>query len=255
MTINNSIETYKILNVPIHSTDLKNTEVILKSILQSQNPPQLITTFNLDFLRITTIDNEFSEISNKSKLNFPDGYGIISIIKKKYNKKVARITGNDIFRILISIVKKLDKKIAIIGGTKDVSKRTEQKLINQYKIPPENLLCISPEYEFEENDFLNAKVIEEVANFKPDVVCASLGCPRQEKWLYKNMHTFGSKVNIGIGATLDFFTGTKKRSPIFLQNLGLEWFWRLMTEPKRLFKRYILLDLPFWIKIYFLQKH
>ena len=65
------------------------------------------------------------------------------------------------------------------------------------------------------------------------------------------MESLGSTINVGIGATLDFFTNTKKRSPLFLQNLGFEWLWRLVNEPSRLFKRYIIYDLPFFLKIYF----
>jgi exopolysaccharide biosynthesis WecB/TagA/CpsF family protein len=65
------------------------------------------------------------------------------------------------------------------------------------------------------------------------------------------MNSFGSKLNIGIGATLDFFTDEKKRSPTFLQSIGLEWIWRLFNEPVRLFNRYIINDLPFYIKTYF----
>jgi len=249
MLLDETIKKYPILDVTIHSTGLKNLESKLEQLLVDNHQPKLITTFNLDFLRLTTIDNEFKYICKNSLFNLPDGYGIVNIIKKKYNEKVTRITGTDIYLMLINLSKKLNKKTAIIGAENHVSKKVEEILINQHKIKPANLLCISPEYKFEENVEINKKVINTVKEFKPDIVFAALGCPRQEKWLYQNMNTFGSKINIGIGATLDFFTNEKKRSPDILQTLGLEWLWRLVHEPKRLFKRYIIQDLPFFIKM------
>jgi len=247
----NFIKTYQILGIDIHSTNLQNVKTVLESVLNSNSTPNLITTFNLDFLRITTIDPEFKNICTESLYNFPDGYGIVSIIKKKYKEKINRITGTDIFLTLIKLAKEHNKKIAIIGGSESVSQLTEQLLINQYYILSNNLLCISPEYLFEQNKNTNSSIVKKVKEFQPDIVFAALGCPRQEKWLFNNMNIFGSKINVGIGATLDFFTGKKRRSPVFLQKIGLEWLWRLMNEPIRLFERYILKDLPFFLKIIF----
>lgn len=245
---------YPLFNITISTTTIRELEENLINILNNNSDSNLIVTFNLDFLRFTTFDSKFFEICKNSYLNLPDGYGITKLIKKKYNEKINRITGNDIFPLLLKIAKTNNNKIAIIGGTKLVSKKTEQLLLNQYKFQSQNLLCISPKYKFEKDKKLNEKIIDIITLFQPDIVLAALGCPRQEKWLFENMNTFESKINIGIGATLDFFTGAKKRSPVFLQNLGLEWLWRLLQEPKRLFNRYILKDLPFFLKIYFSKK-
>ena len=141
---------YKIFNIIISSTFLSELETLLGNILNSSSEPNLIVTLNLDFLRIATIDNKFYEICKSSYLNLPDGYGIINLIKKKYNQKIERITGNDIFPLLLKIAKINEQKIAIIGGSKKVSNKTEQLLLNQYKFQPKNLLCISPKYKFEE---------------------------------------------------------------------------------------------------------
>ncbi len=248
------MQKFFINNIPIHSTTIEEIKSIFNNSFTSKNTPFLITTFNLDFLRITTIDKTFNNICKNSKYNLPDGIGITYLIKKKYNKKIKRITGNDIFPILLDIAKDKNLKIAIIGGAESVSQKAEQIITNQYKIQTENLLCIAPKYKFEEDAIINNKVIEKIKKFQPDIVFAALGCPRQEKWLYENMTNFGTKINIGIGATLDFFTKAKKRSPVFLQSLGLEWLWRLLNEPSRLFKRYIIQDLPFFLKIYFSKK-
>ena len=246
---------YRILNSTIHSSNIKKIRIILEKRLNKKNEPRLITTFNLDFLRLTDCDLEFNEICNNSLYNLPDGFGITSLIRLKYGESINRITGNDIFPLLLDIANKNEYKIAIVGGSTEVSKKVEQKILENFNFKKDRLLCISPSNNFEQNNNENATIIAKVSAFKPNILFAALGCPRQEKWLYKNMNLFGSQVNIGIGATLDYYSGKKKRSPRIMQEIGLEWLWRLINEPTRLFSRYIFKDIPFIIKTILLRKY
>ncbi len=245
----NKNKTYNICNIEILSTTLPELESSFKEILNSGNKSYLITTFNLDFLRNTTIDEQFYHICKNSFFNLPDGFGITHLIKRKYKIEISRITGNDIFPLLISLAKTTNKKVAIIGGTEKVSKLTEEKIIQEYNFLSKDILCLSPPYKFENDKNTSKIIVDSISNFNPDILFAALGSPRQEKWLSNNMRVFNSKINIGIGATLDFFVAEKKRSPVILQQIGLEWLWRLLAEPKRLSKRYLINDLPFFIKL------
>ena len=242
------MKSFNLNGISIHSFSSEELEQSIFSILSSDKEPQIITTFNLDFFRIAEKNIEFLKICKNSLWNLPDGSGITFLIKSKYKNKINRITGNDIFLILIELAKKHNYKVAIIGGKQEVLKMVEEKIKREFEDNDKNLLCISPEYLFEENDNSNREIIDLIADFKPKIIFAALGCPRQEIWLYKNMGQFASTINIGIGAVLDYYSGYKKRSPLFLQDLGLEWLWRLTQEPKRLFKRYILWDFPFFIR-------
>ncbi len=233
----------------LSSATLKNIFTIIENYLKTSKKPSIITTFNLDFLRIANKDIGFKKICSESTLNLPDGFGITSLIWIKYKKKIDRITGNDIFPIILELAKLNNLRVAIVGGSNEVSDKTKNRILNETKFNSENLLCLSPPYKFEEDHQKNEEIINEIEKFKPNIVFAALGCPRQEKWLYNNMNRFNSKINIGIGATLDFYSGVKKRSPKFLQRIGLEWLWRLVQEPIRLFERYIIYDLPFYIKM------
>lgn len=234
----------------IHINSFTKSELLnqLVKILRDKNSNELITTFNLNFLNISIYNNEFKETCKQSKFNLADGHGITLLIWLKYKRRIERITGNDIFPILLKLASDNNLRIAIIGGWPKVSKKLDEIIKMKYSINPENLLLLAPKYKFEYQDDLNKKVIERIKMFKPDILVASLGCPRQEIWLQQNKNEFGSKVNVGIGATIDYFTGFKKRSPLFLQKLGLEWFWRLINEPIRLFKRYVVHNIPFFLK-------
>jgi N-acetylglucosaminyldiphosphoundecaprenol N-acetyl-beta-D-mannosaminyltransferase len=254
ININSSIEKfrmqkYRICNINITSISHYELKNLLEEIINNSIIPQLIVPFNLDCLRIISKDGNFKKICMNSFLNLPDGVGVTTLIKRKYNKNIKRITGNDIFPLLLNIAKTNNLKVAIVGGTDKTSKKVEQRILKEFSFAKRNLLIISPPLYFDFYEHENQKVITTILSFKPDIVFAALGCPRQEKWLYKHMRIFNSKLNIGIGATLDFFAGTKKRSPVFFQRIGLEWTWRLFNEPIRLFKRYIIKDLPFYLKI------
>lgn len=242
------MQKYLLNNIKISVLSIEELIFHLEKYLNTESSNEIITTFNLDFLRISEYDEQFREICKNSILNLPDGIGITSLLKLKYKVHVKRITGNDIFPIILYLAKKLNLKVAIVGGSELTSKKVNEKIINEINISKDNLLCLSPEQNFEFNKEKNNKVVTMVTEFKPDIVFAALGCPRQEKWLHKYISNFGSKLNVGIGATLDFYSGEKKRSPEIIQRIGLEWLWRLFQEPKRLFSRYVINDIPFYSK-------
>ena len=208
----------------------------------------LLITFNLDFLRISYENEKFKEVCKNAKLVLADGIGVTLLLKLKYGKSITRITGNDIFKLLLEIANDKKLKLALVGSSQkslDMLRTKLQKIFTNIL-----LITISPPLLFETQETDKNEVIDELKSFKPDILIAALGCPRQELWLAENMKTINATINVGVGAALDFYSGIKKRAPVFLQKIGLEWLWRLVNEPKRLFRRYVINDLPFFIKQY-----
>ena len=243
------MEVFTINNIRINSlgqTELKN---VLRKVLSEENNPQIIITLNLDFLRIAGKNTDFLHVCNNSLWNLPDGSGVTTLLTIKYSQRVERITGNDLFPMLLDIADQQLYKVALLGSSDIVLSKVKNLISKKYQKIAENLLCISPPLNFEKDPELNFKIVNDVMDFKPDIVFAALGCPRQELWLWENMNKFGSKINVGVGAVFDFYSGVKKRSPVFFQKIHTEWLWRLLNEPGRLFKRYIILDLPFFVKV------
>ena len=151
------------------------------------------------------------------------------------------------FVILLELANEFNLNVALIGSTPNTLGKLTDKIISNY---PELNICsaISPPLGFEKRPTYDKEIIGELKKSKPGILLLALGSPRQEIWLDENKEAIGAKeFNMGVGAVFDFYTGTKKRSPDFMQKLGLEWFWRLLNEPIRLFRRYIVNDLPFFI--------
>ena len=242
------MEEFNLNTIRINSFTKNELEKALLVVLKGVNNPQIIITLNLDFLRIAESNTDFLHVCNNSLWNLPDGKGITLLLRTKYSKKVRRITGNDLFPMLLEIADEQQYRVALIGSSEKVLTKIKDLILKKHQRITDKLLCISPSIYFEKDPELNSKIINDVIDFKPDIVFAALGCPRQELWLWENMVKFNSKINVGVGATFDYYSGKKKRSPEIFQKLGLEWTWRLFNEPGRLFRRYIINDIPFFIK-------
>ena len=103
---------------------------------------------------------------------------------------------------------------------------------------------------FEKNTQENQKSVEAVRAASPDILLVGLGAPKQEKWIYQNSRALGVPVSIGVGVTFEFIANMVSRAPKWMQVSGLEWFWRLIMEPKRLWKRYRLDDPKFFALVW-----
>ena len=126
--------------------------------------------------------------------------------------------------------------------TDGVAEKAAEKLMQQF----DGLNIVgtySPSYGFENNQDEINHIIELINNCKPDILAVGLGAPKQEKFIYKYKEKLKVPVSLAIGASIDFEAGNIKRAPIWMQKNGLEWFYRLCMEPKRMFRRYLIDDI------------
>lgn len=130
---------------------------------------------------------------------------------------------------------------------KELQKKTAENLEKKYK--GLNVVgTYSPPYGFEKNSFELQKINDIIKNSNPDILIVGLGCPKQEYFMYDNCDLLNVPVSLGLGASLDFEAGNVKRAPRWMSNCGLEWLYRLIQDPKRLIKRYLVDDIRiFWL--------
>jgi N-acetylglucosaminyldiphosphoundecaprenol N-acetyl-beta-D-mannosaminyltransferase len=233
--------------IQIRSTDLTELRSYLHNSIVNSGKSQIIVTFNLEFYRNALLNKDFYSVCQKADLVIPDGISIIHFLKLKYNKRLIRITGNDLFILILSICNEIPLKIAFVGSSAKVIEKLKNKIHFDY--PACKIVsALSPSFHFENNVHENDIVLQKLIDSKPDVLFLALGNPRQELWLDKYKEQIGSKINVGVGATFDFYTGYKRRSPRLFQKLALEWAWRVFQEPGRLSKRYLIQGIPFYIR-------
>jgi N-acetylglucosaminyldiphosphoundecaprenol N-acetyl-beta-D-mannosaminyltransferase len=182
--------------------------------------------------------SELRQIYNASGLTTPDGMAIVWLLKWQGFHKVERVYGPDLLQAVCQQSLTNGYSHYFYGGDVGVAERLSQKLVQKY-----NGLRIvgleSPpfrELTFEEDQ----AAVERIFAAKPDIVWIGIGSPRQERWMVDHIKRVGAPVMIGIGAAFDFVSGNKPQAPLWMQRNGLEWFFRLINEPERLWRRYLL---------------
>ena len=180
----------------------------------------------------------FRDIYSNADLVFVDGMPLIWISKIFKKPIKEKISGSDLFPELCKLANEKGYTMFLFGAKEGVAKKAAENLQKKYT----NLKIVgthSPSYGFEKNDEEVEQVIRIINDANPDILVVGLGAPKQEKFIYKYKDRLDVRISFGLGATIDFEAGNIKRAPKWMQRIGLEWFYRLCQEPKRLFKRYI----------------
>ena len=192
-------------------------------------------------------NQRYAQIINKANLVLPDGKPI-AIVNSWLNKKSQeRISGMDFLESLLH--QSHPVRLFIYGSTEEVIAAFRRRVENKH--PHINIAGhICPPF----RALTNEEAEQDTASINaanPDIVLVALGCPKQEKWMAKHTKNINA-VLLGIGAALEVSSGRRKRAPLWMQQASLEWLFRLVQEPRRLFKRYLVTNTFF---MYLLVKH
>jgi N-acetylglucosaminyldiphosphoundecaprenol N-acetyl-beta-D-mannosaminyltransferase len=230
----------RILNLEI-STKSENQlldEILLKV---EQNEKYLIHHVNPHILLLSQKNKKLEEALNKFSELFYDGIGIFLASKFLYGKNGIknRMTGTDFYPKLLSMASQNHLKLFLLGGTNEATKKIE-KIISK-KFPGISLV-----ENFSRETGITPGLIKSI---NTDILFVGLGSPKQEIWCADNFEIINSKLIICVGSGIDYLSGVYKRAPRFFQVIGMEWLWRLIYDPKRLAKRYLLGNFIYIFKI------
>jgi len=182
-------------------------------------------------------DDIFRRAYDRASLVVADGLPLLWTARWCGQPLKERVAGSDLFYHICRLAAEKKKRLFILGGTETINQKAGKKL--QLMLPDIKLTFYSPPFGFEKNLSENDKIIRMIREFETEVLLVCVGTPKSEKWLYQNIDRLSFNMAASLGASLEFFLGVKKRSPLWIQKVGLEWFWRLIHEPRRLWKRYL----------------
>ncbi|MEG1564609.1 MAG: WecB/TagA/CpsF family glycosyltransferase [Bacteroides sp.] len=204
----------------------------------------LINTINAHSYNTAQKDPVFQEALLKGGALIPDGASMVLAMRWLKGGKIERTAGWDLF--LYEMVR-LNKKGGIcffLGSNEKTLHQIEEKCATVY--PRIKVKYYSPPYKAEFSEKENKEMIATINAAHPDLLWIGMTAPKQEKWTYKHLEELKVNGHIGtIGAVFDFFAGTVKRAPLWWQHHGLEWLYRLLKEPKRMWKRYLIGNILF----------
>lgn len=191
---------------------------------------------NVHMCMETYDDLNLLEVVNQADLVVPDGRPLVWALRRLGHECVSQVRGSDLFIILCKEADKQGIPIGFYGGTNHILRD-----INTYlniKFPALQIVAsISPPFRNlsdEEDD----EYVKEINESGARILLVGLGCPKQESWMAAHKNRINC-VMIGVGAAFDFISGRKKSAPRLMQQCGIEWLYRLVNEPLRLWKRYV----------------
>ena len=195
-------------------------------------------------------NENFRKMVNSADLFVPDGISWVWRIRNRGFDIKKRVSGADLMTEFFKVASKEGFSSYFYGDTEDTLQALNKKLLTDFlnlKIagsysPPFRKLT-------EKED---AEIIEKINQAKPDVLWVALGLPKQEKWIFEHREKLNVPVVIGVGAAFKFLSGKIKRAPKWIGDMGFEWLWRLLHEPKITWKR-VFLDGPFFIWLIMLE--
>lgn len=177
-----------------------------------------------------------------------DGMPLVWELRRQGFEEAERVSGPDLMIELCDRAQAEGVLIYFYGGSPSVVKKLEEKLIVRF--PDLKIAGIESPPMLPNKPEVDDGVVDKIKASGAGIIFVGLGCPKQELW----MHAYSPHIPavlIGVGAAFDFFAGTVKRAPLWMQKSGLEWFYRLCSEPRRLWKRYLVTNSLFvwyWLK-------
>ena len=202
---------------------------------------KLINTINAHSYNTAQKDKLFAEALMNGDYLIPDGASIVKACRwiKAKSRPTERVAGWDLFEYEMKGLNKEGGRCMFMGSSTYVLERIVERARIIY--PNIEVVTYSPPYKptFTQED--DAQIIHAINEANPDLLWIGMTAPKQEKWAYEHWHELNIHCHVGtIGAVFDFFAGTYKRAPKWWQNHSLEWLYRLIKEPRRMWRRYII---------------
>lgn len=201
----------------------------------------LINTINAHSYNTAQKDALFAEALKNGDYLIPDGASIVKACRwiGAKSQPTERIAGWDLFETEMERLNKRGGRCMFMGSSEKVLQKIRERAATDY--PSIEVVTYSPPYKPEFSTEENAAIVQAINAANPDLLWIGMTAPKQEKWTYVHWDELNIHCHVGtIGAVFDFYAGTARRAPQWWQKHSLEWLYRLISEPRRMWRRYII---------------
>jgi len=234
-----------LFGIPFSHVSLDELCAAIRTRISSGNPGFIVTP-NVDHVCRFHRDAAFRSNYANAFLVVPDGIPLMWSARLLGRPLREKLSGSDLVPEVCAYAADHDLSVFFLGGRPGAAKgsaaictaeNTNLRVVGT-AVPPRGFEC---------SEESNTAVVQAVRDANADICFVALGSPKQEAWMDAHLEASGAGVMLGVGAGLDFAAGLVKRAPKPIQRMGLEWLWRLALEPRRLWRRYLVYDLFFFI--------
>ena len=228
-------DTVDVWDVPFDRLDMGQSIDAIDRLIERREPSYVITA-NLNYCMLNAEDAAVRQITKDADLILADGQPIVLRSQLKPNPLPERVAGSEMILHLCRRASEKGHRVYFLGGIEGVAETCANRLQSMFpglqvagtECPPFRKL----------SDEEHAAQLKRIRDAKTDLLFVAFGQPKGEKWIHENYRELGVPVSIQLGASFDFIAGTATRAPEIYQKLGLEWAYRMCSDPKRLVPRY-----------------
>lgn len=222
---------------------LQNYTLFNQPLSQINMQKALINTINAYSYNTVHEDDDFNRALQSSTVLLPDGISVVWAMRLLTGEKFKKIAGADLFLYEMERINSINGTCFFLGSSNENLKKIKDRATKDY--PNVKVYTFSPPYKSEFSDFDNRVMLDAINSVKPDVLFVGMTAPKQEKWAYHQFENLQVGHVCCIGAVFDFYAGTVNRAPHWMIKVGIEWSYRFLKEPRRLWRRYLIGNFQF----------
>ncbi|WP_320129928.1 WecB/TagA/CpsF family glycosyltransferase [uncultured Sphaerochaeta sp.] len=235
---------FNLLGIPILNITMQQALDLLFSSLGPQSKTQEIHFVNAHCINVAAKQAQYLEILQNAKAIFPDGTGIRKAGDTLGTPIIDNVNGTDMFPLLCERCAAEGKTLYLLGAGPTIAQKTAQWANDHAK---KAIVAGYQDGFFSKGEEPN--VISRINASKADFLLVAMGVPRQELWIHEQRDLLTVPVSMGVGGLFDFYSGSIARAPTWMRKIGIEWVWRLIMEPRRMWKRYVIGNAEFLLRI------
>lgn len=229
------------MNTYVDDVNLQETIDYIELCIKERKIGYVITLNTDQIVRIEK-DAYFKQICDGAELLLVDGHPLMKIAKKYGQPFKEKICGSDLMPILCEFAAKKGYSVFFLGAAPGVAQKAADNLCEKY-IGLKVAGVYSPPLGFENDKEEISKINDMLKQSGADMLFVGLGVPKQDIFIYENKEKYQIPMSFSFGAAIDFIAGVQKRAPKWMRKIGMEWFYRFICNPRRMFKRYFVDDM------------
>ena len=228
------IECINVLGVPISAMTSSEALDEVHSMLSGGDSKRLVF-MNAACANIAVTDRSYRDVVVDSDLVLNDGFGLDIAAKLQGRRFPANLNGTDLVPQILRVAADRGKRVFLLGGAAGVAEAAQGNLQNEIS----GLTIVGTAHGFVRPGVAMDALVERIRNLNVDLLIVGMGVPTQELWLDQYLNRTGAQLGVAVGAFIDFAAGRVSRAPKWVRQINLEWAFRLVNEPSRLFRRYV----------------
>ena len=244
-----SDDIFLFLDIPIRNVSKERAVQLIWDHLEQTGPSE-IHFVNAHCINVSVRDEQYRNILQSSAAVFPDGTGIRKAGDALNHPIADNVNGTDLFPMICERCGRSGKRLYLLGGKPSVAEKCAAWADNRAGSP---ITAGFHDGYFSKEE--TPSVIQEINASGCDILLVGMGVPSQEMWLREHLGELRVPVVMGVGGLFDYYSGTIPRAPLLMRKMGIEWVWRLMMEPRRMWKRYIIGNVQFLRRVKQVQRN